>query len=855
MGSGDDKVLRPGITLKSLSAILFSMLLMGIAIQYTEVVQSHNAALAEQSVSMPAIVVITVVMTLAGLFTLLSRRRLFSRQELLCILYAMMIATPLMTQGMWHRFFGIIVATPREGNFQYLDALSGKLWPHGPNLLEGEMGEDAVAEDLVSGNVKWEELEADGGERVFAPVLRNSSPEELSSISMVVKVDESGGKALVPGEPCLLSVLMRPVQLGANSSYYIRIYEDGSDTYKEIINDRIESEVTFVHKSGFLRIGKYGVDVPAALRESLRIEIGLKGDGELALWDPQFFSVAAVEGAFRGLRIIRKSEYEKLTPSERYGLIVKPDSMLSLEGLRYLVSGYIPLSAWRETAVAWSAPILLLLAGLFAVSVIMRKQWADSERYPFPLARIPCAIIGEPEEPEDSFWPAVWKSRIAWAGFAVALAWGLLRMWAFYNSKVPDTSIDIPLQPYLSDPGWGDTWKVSFKISALLVSICIFFELNVLLSLVAGFFLYRLLFWVGEFSGLKVYTGYPFRFEQCIGAYIGYAAVVLFFTRRYFWNVLHRSFSRGGGACEPDMPMSSRTAVLLLGAVHIGIVLWAAWLGISVWGVLAYFCFLMLIGFVATKMRCECGLPAGYFTPYNAMLFVSLLGGMTVFGPDGLMLCLIASGFLTVSVFFFIPGMQMEVLEYGRRYRVMPRHTALAVLLGVLGGLFIGGWVFLSNSYALGGESMRYQWAYSQGWYFTSYRTQLAQTTSEFLRAQAGEAVASGLKPETWGFVFGGSVAVVLAVVRQFFAGFWFHPIGFILGPAHMMEWTWGSVLVAWIIRSLVLKFGGAATVRTKLFPFFIGAFAGSVLFAVLNVAYSGVLQSHDIERIFMVLP
>ena len=210
---------------------------------------------------------------------------------------------------------------------------------------------------------------------------------------------------------------------------------------------------------------------------------------------------------------------------------------------------------------------------------------------------------------------------------------------------------------------------------------------------------------------------------------------------------------------------------------------------------------------------------------------------------------------MTVSVFFFIPGTQLELLEYGRRYGVRRRHLGYAIALGVLGGLFIGGWVFLSNSYALGGANIRYQWSYNQGWFFGSYKTELAQTTSAFLRAQSGEAAASGFQPSTWAYIYGAGITLVLALLRQLFAGFWFHPVGFILGSAHMLEWAWGSVLIAWVIRAVVLKFGGAATVKTKLFPFFVGVFLGSVLFLVINVTYAGILQGQGVERIYNVLP
>ena len=101
--------------------------------------------------------------------------------------------------------------------------------------------------------------------------------------------------------------------------------------------------------------------------------------------------------------------------------------------------------------------------------------------------------------------------------------------------------------------------------------------------------------------------------------------------------------------------LSYRSGVMLLAASFIGAGLWADWMGTSVSSVLIFFAFLVSIGFVAAKLRAECGLPAGYFSPYKAMLFVSLLGGMTAFGAGGMMIALLCSGFLTVTVFFFIP--------------------------------------------------------------------------------------------------------------------------------------------------------------------------------------------------------
>jgi len=919
LGQTDKIRFIPGMTLRSVCAAIMAMLLMGMHIQIVEVILADGSAVAEQSLPVSAMIVFIGLVVIFGLLRATARFTMLTRQELLCVLFAMLISAPMMTQGMWHRFVGLISAPPRQSNFNFLDAYNDKLWPHGDNLAEGAFagvkeedivllpeGTDWSTADtavgygklFVRGNPpKWTEIEYEEGRTAVIPVIRNTKSDEVSSITLVfpVKLPEApvgsgvdsvleavGGKFACPGEPYLFSMLIRPEGLNPQSSYFIRTYADAGTARSEVLSGRAPGEVTFIHRKGFLRAGTYASTMPPTARRYVRVEFGLSGIGTLALWDPKVINVSAMEGVYRGRRIVSERDYEEAAIKIRYAddpdkaarlilerrgeeptpeairavlafqpspgdlanLVVKPDNMWSLDGLLFLVKGYIPVGDWLQTAIAWSTPIILLLAGLLAMNVLMRKQWAESQRYPFPLFQIPRAILGEEDEPDKPF-ANVWRNRFLWFGVAVAVVWGGLRGWHFYNSQVPDLKVLIPLNQYLSDPNWGQMWNVTFTITAVVLSISMFFELNVLISLVIGFFAFRALFWLGESTGMKVIQDYPFRYEQAVGAYLGYALVVVILARKYLWGVL-KAAVRGRG--PRDEAMSYRTAVIVMLASFAGMALWASWMRISIRPIIIYFAFLVTIGFVASKLRAECGLPTGYFTPYNAMLFITLIGGMSLFGAEGVLFCLIMSGFITVSVFFFIPGAQLELLEYGRRYRVVPRHLVYAVAIGALGGLFIGGWVFLSNAYAIGGENIKFQWAFNQDWFFHSFKSQLARAGSQLTSAEAS---VGGLPPSTWGYVYGGVIAVVLAVLRQAFSGFWFHPIGFVLGSCHMMEWAWGSVLVAAGIRFVVLKLGGAATVRRKLMPFAAGMFVGAVLVTLIFNCIAVYLRSHGVDRIF----
>jgi len=837
------------------------MLLMGMHLQVCEVMLNDSSAVAERPLPISAMVVFIGLLLVSGLLKIVGKFKLLTRQELLCVFFTMLISAPMMTQGMWHRFLGLIAAPAKYARFDYIDAYSDKLWPHGPNLLDGSMeggktrqvkadtdgtvGESFSEKIVYRGSEPvWEEIEYNLERKAVLPRLENNSPDEISSIILTVPVAHSGRHAARPGQRYMVSCLVRPKDMGPKSNYFIRIAADEEESYDEVVSGREPSKETFIHRTGFVRVGHYNTLIPSRAENYVRVEIGLKGTGALEICDPRLLNVSALEGTYAGRRIISRSEYEKLPIEQRADLVVKPDNMWSPAGLLFLVTAYIPIADWIQPAIAWSAPIILLLLGMLAVNVVMRKQWAERERYPFPLFQIPRAMLGPEDEPDQPF-SSIWCNRYLWAGFAFTAVWGLLKGWSFYNPDIPELNVRILLQDYFSDPNWGSMWQVTFSVSALAFSICMFFELNVLVSLVIGFFIYRSLFWTGEWTGWKVYAGYPFRYEQAVGAYLGYALVVLFLMRKYLMSTVVYAFKSG----KPNGEMISyRSALILLVMVFVGFAVWANWMGISVVAVLAFFAFLLSLGFVTSKFRAECGIPGGYFTPYNAMLFVSLIGGITVFGADGMMFCLIASGFLTVSVFFLIPGAQMELLEYGRRYKVVPRHLLYTALLGILGGLFIGGWVFLTNAYSVGGETIRYQWAFNQDWFFTTFRGQLAQANS-ILRE--GQVQSAGVPAATYAYIYGAVGAAIVTVLRQLFSGFWFHPIGFILGSSHMAEGVWGSALAACAVRYVVLKFGGAATVRKKLMPFCVGMFLAVVVVSLIFTLIAIYLRAHGVDRIY----
>ena len=60
-----------------------------------------------------------------------------------------------------------------------------------------------------------------------------------------------------------------------------------------------------------------------------------------------------------------------------------------------------------------------------------------------------------------------------------------------------------------------------------------------------------------------------------------------------------------------------------------------------------------------------------------------------------------------------------------------------------------------------------------------------------------------------------------------------FHPIGYILAGTFTLEWLWCSLFVGWLVKWLILRYGGLRLYRQAL-PFFIGLILGDYVAGAL---------------------
>ena len=854
-----------GFTFRAFIVALVALLLQAVWISYAERYDTYGA-IAENSPPLSAMSVMLVVMGICGVLALLRKSLRLCGAELVVIYAALVVSAPLMSQGLWGRMAGLLAAVPNNADFKTLDSMPSKLWPHGPNLVENGRFDNNTDGFEVKGSHSWEEADAGrfGTVRALVMEVEESGDAEFS---FVVPRFRDGRELLIPGERHLLSLLLRVEGMQRGSSYTFSMSTDGGPERLLYVSTS-ETHPTFTHPGGFARQGATPVAVPHELEQELRFIVRLSGVGRLSLYDIEFMNIEAVESIYSGRNVVKASDYAALGEDERSNLIVRPDNLFSISGLGYLMGGFIPMRQWVLPAVAWSLLIGAMFAGFLGFNLLMRRQWVESERFTFPLTIVPRQLFAQTE---NGGW-AIWRNRTMWIGFGVAMVVAILRGLNHYNPAIPElgwqsTALAPLVESPLAKAYLRDVTVPGLCLTILAIGLLI--QTDILFSLWVCFFLYQLWNLAGPALNMNQYPGYPWRFQQSMGAFIAYALLALFVGRRHLIEAFRLAFSRTAAAAGRGAEAREHRVSIGLIVLSFAILAWWGWwTGMGVKASLLFFGYMMILGFATSKIRAECGTPGAYLTPYHGMQFVAATGGFAMFGPTGMLVATIASGFMTVSCFLLIAPVQIEMLELGRQYKVSSRQVSSGLWLGLLAGILLGGFAVLCWAYGFGGDSVRMTWQFQQNWSYDGYRAaelaiDRAMTTGSLHKPETA-CMNIFANPNAKGLAIGAVITIVLAVLRSMFMWFPLHPLGYVLAGSHLMVGAgnanmhagfWLAAFLAWLIRIVVLKVGGARAIREGLTPFCVGMFLAAVTSMIMFDIAGLVLRCFGVADVYNGVP
>ena len=465
------------------------------------------------------------------------------------------------------------------------------------------------------------------------------------------------------------------------------------------------------------------------------------------------------------------------------------------------------LLRWVKPTLWWSAFTFVLLFVMQCINVIIRKRWTEQERLVYPIVELPYEIA-------YNTTPFL-RSRAMWWGFGIAASISIingLNIFFPFVPAIPNKSI--PLNSLFTDKPWTAFLRggSAIIIYPFAVGLSFLMPLDLLVSCIIFFFLYKMQYFVAIITGMENIPGFPYPFEQNIGAYTGICAIALWGTRKQIWRAARVALGQKGTEDETE-PMRYRTAFLGILFGSIFLVGFAMRGGMAGWiGVLFFAAHFATIAIPLTRIRAQIGFPIHSTTsigPHHSL--VSLLGTRRI-GSQNL---------TWFSLFFWfnrdnrshpMPH-QLEAFKLAERGNLEAKGLSRWMLALMVIAMPLCILMILETFFRLGVDTGKV------GAQINSFGGRAYRFLDSWLTTPQ-EPNAAHIAAMTTGFL----VTIVLAVVRTRLFWWPIHPLGY--GVSFHIHLFWAAFIVSALAKWSLLKYGGIGLYRRAI-PLFLGLVLG----------------------------
>ncbi|HAA77558.1 TPA: hypothetical protein DCE37_20795, partial [Candidatus Latescibacteria bacterium] len=447
-----------------------------------------------------------------------------------------------------------------------------------------------------------------------------------------------------------------------------------------------------------------------------------------------------------------------------------------------------------------------------AIASILRKPWSEHERLVYPLVSATQDLIHVGDVSRKRFF---WHEKLFWVGLAVPV---VLMIWNFLVFL-------FPLLPFINTQGrWLAVARgfPSFRtrLNFFTLGFAYLANLEVLFSIWVFYLITSAEVWGLNRVGFKI-TGTEDSWCSIDAAsgwqsFGGLTAMVLW----GLWVARGHLRDVCGGVVDRKRPqgeeiLTYRGSVVGLGVSVLIIVLWmkAAGMSLGLAVLLLFATFIVTVG--VARIVSESGL-IYVRAPMTPQVF-----SIYAIGPGNL-----SSQALTISAFSYAFFSQGKGLFMGP----MMHTTKLAEQVRNRKSLFAGA-LFLSIAVGLSVcTGLTFSWGYDSGAYnfsdypFSSGSKHAFNATINKIRDTRG------MDFKRLGFFGAGTIVMSVLLFLRYRLPWWpLHPIGFTIPLTYPTRNSVFAILIAWICKSVVLRFGGVSLYdRTR--PICLGIVVGYAL-------------------------
>ncbi len=461
--------------------------------------------------------------------------------------------------------------------------------------------------------------------------------------------------------------------------------------------------------------------------------------------------------------------------------------------------------AWLKPLSIWAIFIMALLVVFMCVNVLIRAHWMDREKLSFPIVYLPL----EMSDTEGKLF----KSKLMWGGFALAGGIDLINGLHYLYPNVPEIMVRfVDLAPYFTTKPWNAMGWTPYMIDPFTIGLGFLLPVDLLFSCWFFYLFWKLQLIMTSVMAIDSIPEFPFIREQCIGGYMAIVMFLLYSARGTIKQIYLRATSQPSELDDSQEAMSYRTAAIgaLLGTVFL--VGFFVWIGMSPWIAVVAILIYLALSVAVTRMRAELGPPVHdlHFSGPDHIL-TRVLGTQSMGARS-----------LTGLTYFYwfnrayrshpMPIM-IEGMKMAQAAKATHRRYMWGMMIAGVVGIFATYWAFLHAAYIYGTGAK----FYSGMWFSQEAYTRLDQWISAPMRPNL---------PAIWALAIGFVSCIILNTIRLRGGWFPFHPIGYAISGSWSMNLCWSPLLIAWVLKLTVLRFGGLRLYRRAI-PFFLGMILG----------------------------
>lgn len=509
-----------------------------------------------------------------------------------------------------------------------------------------------------------------------------------------------------------------------------------------------------------------------------------------------------------------EGKYQELMPYVPGWLIVEDPVALksyyvgqeSLFDLRNLQPWLVPV-AW------WSGFIVALCAVLGGLTLVFRKQWTEHEKLAYPIIQLPMHLSVDPQ--------GLFTNRLFWTAFLGAALIDVINGLNFQFPLLPRIPVVhvVNLQALFPTRPWSDMGAVWASFYPFAIGMCFFMPLDLAFSCWFFYAFWKMLRVFASHVGMHGMPGFPFVAEQTAGGYYAIALAAVWVSRHQLARFARLAAGGGGhDAATPWERREARIAAMLLASGGAFLIYFCARSGMTLWAACAFFAMYLLLSVGITRMRAELGQPCHdlHFVGPEIQI-VDFLGPARMRKTNPRDLTMFGLFFFFNRAYRSHPMPHaLEAFRIAERLRLDNLRYLIAMGAAVVFGTIcsFAAVLLMMNKYGANQVSGLGEWFGREAWDYTS----LWFTAPQPQRYAPSCAVLIGLLS-----AFG------LSSLRMQLPWFPFHPVGYATSGSWAMDQLWASILVAWIIKALMLRYGGVRAYRPAI-PFFLGLILGDFI-------------------------